>query len=239
GVVIFGAGTVAVMGLALMEKVSRRRLAVTGALIVVAIVGLSFTLDSIMARFQDSYNTQSNLTRTHLNIASARMVSDYPLGVGWNNYGVMINHPYPYGKHIDEYERVVLGHNVDIYAPKGISESLYWLVLAENGYLGLIAFLAFLLVFYWRGLRNAWYYRRTFLGAVSVGIVMGFTLNYLQSFLERVLTQPRNMMLWFILLAAIARIHTWRKKKKKTFGPAVQEVPAPVRPVAPAAVTAR
>src|SRR5690606_25676521 len=41
GVVIFAAGTIGVMALSLLEKVSRRRLAVTAALAVVAVVGLA------------------------------------------------------------------------------------------------------------------------------------------------------------------------------------------------------
>ena len=40
-------------------------------------------------------------------------------------------------------------------------------------------------------------------------------MNYLQSFLERVLTQPRNMMLWLILMAITARITTWRIAEKR------------------------
>ncbi|MBA4149186.1 MAG: hypothetical protein H0X66_13815 [Verrucomicrobia bacterium] len=215
GVVIFAAGTVGVVVLSLLEKVSRRRLAVAGALVAVAVVGLSFTLDSIVARFNDSYNSQSGLTRDHLNLASAKMLHDYPLGVGLNNYGVMINHPYPYGDHIDEYERVELGHRIDKTIQKGISESIYWLVLAETGYLGFVTFIAFLLVYLWWAVRNAWHFRRQFIGALSMGIAMGFSLNYTQSLLERVLLQPRNMMVWFILLAAVAKIHTWRKQSKR------------------------
>ena len=46
-------------------------------------------------------------------------------------------------------------------------------------------------------------------------ILSALMMNYLQSFLERVLTQPRNMMLWFILLAFTARIMTWRKQEKR------------------------
>src|SRR5690606_34298752 len=125
--------------------------------------------------FNDSYNSESLTTREHLNIASSKMLRDYPLGVGWNNYGVMINHPYPYGDHIDDYEKYVLGHQIDKTAQKGISESIYWLVLAENGYLGFVAFVAFLFLFLWRAVRNAWHFRHQFLGAMSMGIAMGFS----------------------------------------------------------------
>lgn len=228
GVVIFAAGTVGVVSLSLLQKVSRRRLAVAGALVAVGIVGLSFTMDSIIARFNDSYNPESGKTREHLNIASAKMLRDYPLGVGWNNYGVMINHPYPYGDHIDDYEKYELGHVIDTSIQKGISESIYWLVLAENGYLGFVSFIAFLWIYLWWAVRNTWHFRNVFLGALSMGIAMGFSLNYAQSLLERVLFQPRNMMLWFILLAIVARIHTWRKQSKRR-----RRVPSTTAPLPP------
>jgi hypothetical protein len=70
------------------------------------------------------------------------------------------------------------------------------------------------LVFLWWNARNAIYFRREYLGAVSIGLFVGSSMNYLQSFLERILTQPRNMMLWLILLAVTARISTWRKADK-------------------------
>ncbi len=39
---------------------------------------------------------------------------------------------------------------------------------------------------------------------------MGYSCNYMMSALERVLIQPRNMMLWFLLLGAAGRVHQWR-----------------------------
>ncbi len=216
GVVIFAGGTVGVIVLSLLERVNRRRLAVAGALAAVAVVGLAFTLDSIVARFNDNFNDESSKTRVHLNIASKRMLKDYSLGVGWNNYGVMINRPYPYGQHIDDYEEKVMGHVLDKKAIKGISESIYWLVAAETGYLGFVSFIAFLGIYLWWALRNTWFFRKQFLGAMSMGIAMGFILNYAQSVLERVLFQPRNMMIWFILLAIVAKVHTWRKLAKRS-----------------------
>jgi len=67
----------------------------------------------------------------------------------------------------------------------------------------------------WMNVQNAFFFRRSYIGAVSVGLLVGSSMNYLQSFLERVLIQPRNMMLWFILLAATARITAWRKAEMR------------------------
>jgi hypothetical protein len=51
----------------------------------------------------------------------------------------------------------------------------------------------------------------------------------MQSFLERVLTQPRNLMLWLVLLAMTARIMTWRKaerrRRNREFREAIERIP--------------
>jgi hypothetical protein len=55
-------------------------------------------------------------------------------------------------------------------------------------------------------------FRYHLFGCVSLGIAVGCVCNYLQSTLERVLTQPRNLMLWLILLGIVSRIETWRRE---------------------------
>ena len=149
-----------------------------------------------------------------LNEASRMMVRDHPLGVGWNNYGRMINWPNHYGDHIDAYNRSV-GNTVDPTYQKGISESLYYLILAENGYISLFLFIAFFALFLFMNLRAAWTFRSDFIGGYSIGMFAGCSVIYLQSLLERVLTQPRNMALWFLLLGAAARIEMWRREEVK------------------------
>jgi hypothetical protein len=214
GFVIFAFGTVIVMCLSMIDKFSRRRVLVLSALTVCAVAGLAMTMDSIIARFNDPYTFDSKQTRIMLKKASMEMFDDYPLGIGWNNYGVTINHPYRYGNHIDEYFRRY-GDRVDYKESKGIEESLYYLLLAETGVQGLGCFLALIGLFLWWNVRAAWHFRRQFLGAASVGIGIGCGINYLQSFVERVLTQPRNMMLWLVLLALTAKIESWRRQSVK------------------------
>jgi hypothetical protein len=178
----------------------------------VAAIGLAFTMDTIISRFNDPYTAESANTRKMLNEASRAMVADYPFGVGWNNYGRMLNHPNRYGDHIDAYHRSV-GNKVDKAYQKGISESLYYLILAENGYLSLILWAAFCAAFLIYNLRAARTFRSDMIGGYSIGLFAGCGVIYLQSTLERVLTQPRNMALWFLLLGAAARIEIWRRKE--------------------------
>ena len=112
---------------------------------------------------------------------------------------------------------------------KGIVESLWWLHLSETGYQGLIMYLVVIFVFLWWNVRNAIYFRRRYLGAISIGLFVGSFINYSQSFLERVLTQPRNVMLWLILLAMTARIMTWRKaeirRRQRNFRERIERIP--------------
>ncbi len=211
GLVIFGLGTALVMGLILLEKFTQRRVIIVGVIAFCAVLGLAKTMGTIIDRFNDPYTYDSKQTRIMLKAASLQMFRDYPLGIGWNNYGIVINHPYPYGDKIDQYFRLH-GDILDRNAPKGIEEGLYYLLLAETGFEGFAAYVALLSLFLWWNLRAAWHFRGQFLGAISIGIAIGCGINYLQSIVERVLTQPRNMMLWLILLGLTAKIETWRRQ---------------------------
>jgi hypothetical protein len=212
GMVCFGIGTAAVLLWSLIERVTARRIFVVVSIAAVSAIGLSMTLDSILDRFNDPATRDSNITRVMLKKASLMMAKDHPLGIGWNNYGITINHPYPYGDHIDAYFRSH-GETIDKRAAKGIEESLYWLLLAETGFQGYIGFILFLAYFIIRNLQAAWAFRHRFLGIVSIGIAVGCGMNYMQSTVERVLTQPRNLMLWMVLLAIASRLEAARGGK--------------------------
>lgn len=213
GLAMFGLGTIATICWSLFDKISKRRIIVVCVLAFIGTAGLAYSAKTIIQRFNDSYNRDSNETRLRLNKASAAMLKDKPLGVGWNLYAKVINPPYHYGDVIDEW--FIMHKEQPDHGPKGISESLYWLLLAETGYEGFLSFIAVIAVFLWWNFRGIFFYKRKFLACVSAGIFMGCGVNYLQSLLERVLTQPRNMMLWMILLAATARIEVWRREARK------------------------
>jgi hypothetical protein len=211
GLVAFSIGTGGVILFSLLDKITPRRVLVVTAIGLVACGGALFALNTIVGRFNDSFNADSAQTRVMLNEASRQMLRDYPVGIGWNNYGVAINPPFPYGDHIDDYFRKH-GDATQRDTRKGIVESHYYLLLAETGYQGFAAYILLIAVFLFWNARAALYFRHHFLGAVSLGIAVGCGVNYLQSSLERVLTQPRNMMLWMLLLALTARIEAWRRE---------------------------
>jgi hypothetical protein len=214
GMVIFAAGSIGVACLSVLDKFTKRRLAILSLLAVVAASGLALSFDTIRARFADYGNMASGKTRELLNQASRDMVEDYPLGIGWNNFAWVINRPFSYGNIIDQWE-LEGGVTIDPRHQKGVVESLYYLLLAETGWQGLISFLLFMTLFLWWNIRNTLSYRYHLLGALNIGIAMGCGCNYLQSTLERVLVQPRNMMLWLLLLAITARVTTWRRMEAR------------------------
>jgi uncharacterized membrane protein len=67
----------------------------------------------------------------------------------------------------------------------------------------------------WRNVRAFFFFGHSFLRCLSLGIFMGCLLNYVQSTLERVLVQPRNLMLWLILFGITARLEVMRREAKK------------------------
>jgi hypothetical protein len=209
---MFALGTIVVIVMGMFDAITKRRVYVLSALTFVGVVGLAFTMDTIMARFGDYGNEESKRTRDMLEQAAWSMVKDHPMGVGWNNFGRMINHPFHYGDHIDAWQRAN-GNPVDPNYQKGISESLYHLTMAESGYITVVILVAFFALFLWYNVRAAMLFRSDFIGGFSVGLFGGCSVIYVQSILERVLTQPKNMALWFLLLGAAARIETWRRQE--------------------------
>jgi hypothetical protein len=211
---VFGAGTIALIGLSLLERPTARRLLATAVIGVVGTAGLLLALDTIISRFHDHGNDASAELREVMKNACRQMVKDHPLGIGWNNYALVVNPPFQYA---DVYYEWIRSRNmqVDESKPNSVVESHYYLLLAETGYPGLMAWLALIGYGLWLNVRAFFSFEHSFLRCLSLGLAMGCTLNYAQSTLERVLTQPRNMMLWLILLAITSRIEIIRREDKK------------------------
>jgi hypothetical protein len=210
GLMIFALGTVGVIVLSLLDKPTKRRVVTVTTLGCVGALGLILTIGTIIARFNDQGNEASGETRVLMNAAAKEMVRDHPLGIGWNNYAHTINAPFRYGDVIDDWERE-RGHKVDEDYAKGVVESHYYLLLSETGWQGIGCYLLFITMFLWWNARAMWRFRNHLFGCVSLGIAAGCACNYLQSTLERVLTQPRNLMLWLLILGIASRIETWRR----------------------------
>lgn len=206
---LFGVGAVLVVvtGIVLRPSLKRAGVAALGALGAAFI--LFMTLDTIIARFSDEGNKASAETREVMNQAAVAMVEDKPFGVGWNNFGKAINHPYPYGDVIDDWNRE-RGQKVDEDYAKGVVESIYYLHLGENGYIGLGAFL---LVIASQLFRSGWYTlskRKSLYGDLAMGIFVAVLVTAVHLQLERVLTQTKNLGLWMVMFGLIAAMKSRR-----------------------------
>lgn len=207
---MFAAGVLGVVGAGLLDGLTARRIRILVIMGCVGLVGLAATADTIIARFNDHGNQASGETRDVMNLASAAMLRDSPIGIGWNNFALTINHPFPYGDVIDDWERD-RGHKVDEDYAKGVVESHYWLLLAETGYGGLVSYLWMIALVQWWAVRGAWSRRGTLAGVFMGAVAIGCGLTYVHSDLERVLTQTKNLGAWMILVGCVSRLEAQRK----------------------------
>ncbi len=221
--VMFGAGTVAVVGASLLDKITKRRVLTTSALAILGGIGLTLALDSLIARFNDKGNQASGELREVMKNACRAMVSDNPLGIGWNNYALVVNPPFRYAEIYYDWIRG-MGQKPDESALNSVVESHYYLMLAETGYVGLNSWLLLIFVGLYRNFRAVWYFGHGFRRCLALGIMFGCALNYEQSTLERVLVQPRNLMMWMIIMGISGRLEVMRRegvaadKKRLTAG---------------------
>jgi hypothetical protein len=210
--VMFAGGTVVTMIMSLAEKPTGRRFGVMGFMAFGGIIGLTLTLDTITARFNDRGNNESSELREVLNEASREMQHDYPLGIGWNNYAHCINPPFRYAEIVYDWNRG-RGMTVDESKPNAPVESHYYLLFAENGFPGLLSWLLLIGVALGFNALGFLTLPHSFERCLCLGLIAGCSLNYVQSTLERVLTQPRNLMLWLILLGVSSRLETMRRAR--------------------------
>jgi len=204
----FAMATVVVVAAGFFDRISIRRMLTVGAMALGGAFVLAMTADTIISRFNDAGNEASGETREVMNLASQAMLDDKPLGVGWNNFAKAINHPYPYGDVIDDWNRD-RGQKVDFDYAKGVVESHYWLLKAETGWLGYLTFMLFIIVVTGRTIPLILMRRGSLEAAIAVGILVGFGITYAHSSLERVLTQTKNLALWMTyigLLGALIRL---------------------------------
>ena len=223
---LFGAGTIAILGLSLLEKPTRRRLTMTAGMAVMGAVGFLLALDTLASRFHDEGNSASSELRHVMNAASREMLRDHGLGIGWNNFALTFNPPFRYAEVLNEWIR---GRGMEVRddVANPVVESHYWLLLAETGYPGFGAYLLMIVIGLWRNLRAFLAFGHGFLRCLSLGIAVGCATNYFQSLLERVLVQPRNLMLWLIVLGVTARLEVMRRERKQQLKTARISAPAP------------
>ena len=207
--VMFGLGAVVVTGASLVEKITPRRMALTMTMALLGSVGAVLAMGTIIARFNDKGNQASGELREVMKDACRAMVADHPLGIGWNNYALVVNPPYRYAEIYYDWLRG-MGQRPNEDEPNSVVESHYYLLLAETGYVGLWSWLAVMFVGLYRNFRQFLTFGHSFRRCLALGVAAGCALNYTQSMLERVLVQPRNLMMWLIVMGITGRLATMR-----------------------------
>jgi len=219
----FGIGTVVVMLGSFVEGFTARRigLAVMGAL--GGIFVLAMAADTFMERMGEDDSPKNDL-RFALNQQSAAMCRDRPLtGIGWNNFGLANSRPQgaKYSKILERWEQN-RGRNIypEQFEANPLTESLYWLLLAETGIPAFIAFMTFALITLWHGIRSSVAFWKTPLGLMLFGLTVAFAISYFHGQVERVLTQTKNLTTWIMLCAVLSKAEWWRRQEKKLKAPA-------------------
>ncbi len=210
--VAFAFGTVVVVIFSLCDGFTVRRVVTPGVLMIVAAIGLSFTLKTIIFRFTESRNKESSELRLKLIESSKLMLADSAIGIGWNNFALVINKPWSYGDPIDEWT-LSRGGNLPKDEQKPQPESHYWLLLAENGYPGFLSYILFVGVTTFWILRAAWKFRGSLAGVFLAGLAIALIITYAHSTIERCLTQTKNIAMWLIFVGMAVRMNSFRVDK--------------------------
>lgn len=213
-------GTIFIMGASLLQGFTIRRISV---MILMAVGGLgagAMAADTFLERMETAGDDEpENDLRFALNQQSLAMLNDSPVvGIGWNCYGIMNSRPRgeKYSKVMEDWEaargRTIYPH---MFMANPLTESFYWLTLAETGRLGFFSWFLFIGLTLIYGLRCTIRYWKTKLGLFLFGIFVAFSITYIHCKVERVLTQTKNLTGWIMVCATLSRVEYWRRKKIK------------------------
>ncbi len=213
----FAVGTALVMAGAFLQGVTVRRTALALVMALGGVVVVAKAADTFMARMGEDSSPKNDL-RFALNKQAAAMHDDHPLvGIGWNNFGLANSRPQgmKYSKILENWE-ADRGRAIypEMFRANPLTESLYWLILAENGTLGLVTFLLFAAVTLWHGIRATLEFWKSSLGLFFLAVTVSVGIGYFHGQVERVLTQTKNLTTWIIFCAILARAEWWRRQAK-------------------------
>lgn len=186
------------------------------------------SMDTIMERvglMQNTAAVEKEAETEDLRIVLARqasvMLGDSVLGIGWNNYQIACSLP------VTRYVGILIeheaadgdNHSEETFYRAPVVESLYWYILAETGYVGFACFLLFMFSTLWLALKHSFLQRKTWVGDLPVAIVLVLGALYMHCFLEKVLLQTKNAVLWLALLGVSSKLETIYRLKGKEARP--------------------
>ncbi|MFT4547672.1 MAG: O-antigen ligase [Verrucomicrobiales bacterium] len=210
-------GSIAIITHAAIQKMTIKRSLIIGAAVACGSFVILMALDSILGRFIGShdYEKKQNL-RTVLEEVSYEMLKDNPHGVGLNNYNVVNSRPYArYSRMLERWnERRGYYFPIKYFEKNPNTENLYWMFLAETGYLGFAGLMVFFAFSFYICLKNYHHYRNTRQGSFILGMIVTLALFYMHSQLERVFTQSINMMVFIMYVSLVVHYDSVRREGK-------------------------
>lgn len=188
-------------GLSVSRKLTPRKLFV--ALVCATLVGgiLLKAGDTIVDRFLYAPRA-SGEGRQIFEAASAAMLADHPLGIGINQYSLVVTqHGYWDRSAADAGSTIP---ETGTYG--GIVHNIYWLSASEMGYLGIFAFGWLLIGPLYLALGNGWRARHDLRGHVLLGLGTGLVGLYLHGFLEWTMRLTSISYLFWLVAALVAAL---------------------------------
>ncbi|ROS01510.1 O-antigen ligase-like membrane protein [Sinobacterium caligoides] len=213
------------------KQLSKRKTVFAILMPIIGILALFKAADSIIERFETAPE-QSKQTRILLAEAAIKMANDKTMGVGLNNFGLVINPPYSYGSHIP------MINEDDLYETHGLVETAYLLVAAETGWHNLAVFVTMLFYFYYLNIKNFFRYKGQEYRFLTIAFIGCLSQIYLQSTLEWVLKQTNNffqIMLVFATIGVMQKLWLRQESMRKS----LQHTKNLLPPIAPPKVSAK
>lgn len=189
----------------MLRGVTTRKVLITFAGFVGAGVVLVKSFDTIMRRFESAPEASAEARQKFEQVAQM-MLDERPLGVGLNMYSWEIQTVYGPRLALPESEA-------------GVAHHIYWLTVAEGGYLGIFAYALLLAVVLWasvRALAAGW---RDYRGQLAAGCVAGLSVMYSQGVLEWIARQTvQSYLFWLVAVFGYAllrdiRRHPYRERE--------------------------
>jgi O-antigen ligase len=189
-----------------LRRMTRRKVAVVmlGGVFVVAI--LYKAGDTIATRFATAPSS-SAAERLHFNDAAALMLLENPLGIGINNYSLVVTDG-------DYWSRTAGPAGDDGFRQEdtpvpgvhygGIAHHIYWLTAAEMGYAGIACFVALLAAPVYTAFRYGFKARRNPRGDLLVGLGAGMLAFHAQGLLEWAFRQTDLSYLYWLTVGVVA-----------------------------------
>ena len=176
-------------------------------LVPLAVVGILLLAPKIIERFERAPKA-SGETRKQIALAALNMIDDKKwVGVGLNNWSILVSPPYHYTEHRDK-DPIADNENTvveTIYRDDfngGIVETIYLLVGAECGIPCLLALLCWFGYYWISSFRLLKLLRHTEYFYLPAGMFGALTAVFMQSALEWVLKQQINFI-WLVTVFAI------------------------------------